>query len=446
MKCKNCGAAIPEGYLYCEKCGQEVQIVPDYNPLDDVLTAQVKGALEEEPSNRTRNRIPIENLKNSNGMISYTMNIPLPNAEDQTEHHLTEKRREEKERLRRDEQRKERAESIRQSELRERKHQEERARRRRENELKRKKQKAKKRMRILIGIGVVVILGALGYFIYLNTYYGLVRGGNRYLNQKDYRQAEEKFQQAMKQDDAKADAYNGLAEVYIAQNEPDTAEDYYLKAISKYPGNVELYRGCIEFYQQTDQLSKIPVLLDECEDDGVLDDLNMYVSNEPKFSLEEKTYDEVQELSLTSKGQKIYYTTDGTEPTTASAVYETPIQIGEGTTTISAISVNDEGVPSIVVSKTYVVEYPVADAPAVSPSTGYYERQMQITIQVPSGYTAYYTISSADGEIETPTAASTKYTGPIDMPEGNHIFCAVLVDGKGRLSEIKKMNYELILQ
>ena len=166
----------------------------------------------------------------------------------------------------------------------------------------------------------------------------------------------------------------------------------------------------------------------------------------PKFSLEEKTYDEVQELSLTSKGQKIYYTTDGTEPTTASAVYETPIQIGEGTTTISAISVNDEGVPSIVVSKTYVVEYPVADAPAVSPSTGYYERQMQITIQVPSGYTAYYTISSADGEIETPTAASTKYTGPIDMPEGNHIFCAVLVDGKGRLSEIKKMNYELILQ
>ncbi|RGS81713.1 chitobiase/beta-hexosaminidase C-terminal domain-containing protein [Coprococcus sp. AF21-14LB] len=301
-------------------------------------------------------------------------------------------------------------------------------------------------MRILIVIGVVVILGALGYFIYLNTYYGLVRGGNRYLNQKDYRQAEEKFQQAMKQDDAKADAYNGLAEVYIAQNEPDTAEDYYLKAISKYPGNVELYRGCIEFYQQTDQLSKIPVLLDECEDDGVLDDLNMYVSNEPKFSLEEKTYDEVQELSLTSKGQKIYYTTDGTEPTTASAVYETPIQIGEGTTTISAISVNDEGVPSIVVSKTYVVEYPVADAPAVSPSTGYYERQMQITIQVPSGYTAYYTISSADGEIETPTAASTKYTGPIDMPEGNHIFCAVLVDGKGRLSEIKKMNYELILQ
>lgn len=446
MKCKNCGAAIPEGYLYCEKCGQEVQIVPDYNPLDDVLTAQVKGALEEEPSNRTRNRIPIENLKNSNGMISYTMNIPLPNAEDQPEHHLTEKRREEKERLRRDEQRKERAESIRQSELRERKHQEERARRRRENELKRKKQKAKKRMRILIGIGVVVILGALGYFIYLNTYYGLVRGGNRYLNQKNYRQAEEKFQQAMKQDDAKADAYNGLAEVYIAQNEPDTAEDYYLKAISKYPGNVELYRGCIEFYQQTDQLSKIPVLLDECEDDGVLDDLNMYVSNEPKFSLEEKTYDEVQELSLTSKGQKIYYTTDGTEPTTASTVYEAPLQIGEGTTTISAISVNDEGVPSVVVSKTYVVEYPVADAPAVSPSTGYYERQMQITIQVPSGYTAYYTISNADGEIETPTAASTKYTGPIDMPEGNHIFCAVLVDGKGRLSEIKKMNYELILQ
>ena len=94
MKCKNCGATIPEGYLYCEKCGQEVQIVPDYNPLDDVLTAQVKGALEEEPSNRTRNKIPIENLKNSNGMISYTMNIPLPNTEDQPESHLSREKRE----------------------------------------------------------------------------------------------------------------------------------------------------------------------------------------------------------------------------------------------------------------------------------------------------------------------------------------------------------------
>ncbi len=37
MKCKKCGAEIPQGYLYCSVCGAEVQLVPDYNLLDEDL-------------------------------------------------------------------------------------------------------------------------------------------------------------------------------------------------------------------------------------------------------------------------------------------------------------------------------------------------------------------------------------------------------------------------
>lgn len=36
MKCQKCGMDIPEGKLYCEKCGSAVQMVPDYNPVDDI--------------------------------------------------------------------------------------------------------------------------------------------------------------------------------------------------------------------------------------------------------------------------------------------------------------------------------------------------------------------------------------------------------------------------
>lgn len=36
MKCQKCGADIPEGKFYCENCGNAVQIVPDYNPADDI--------------------------------------------------------------------------------------------------------------------------------------------------------------------------------------------------------------------------------------------------------------------------------------------------------------------------------------------------------------------------------------------------------------------------
>ena len=45
MKCRYCKAEIPEGELYCKKCGREVQIVPDYNPLEDVLAREVKGSV-----------------------------------------------------------------------------------------------------------------------------------------------------------------------------------------------------------------------------------------------------------------------------------------------------------------------------------------------------------------------------------------------------------------
>ena len=47
MRCTHCNAIIPEGWMRCPRCGKDVQIVPDYNPLDDVLTQEVKGSVED---------------------------------------------------------------------------------------------------------------------------------------------------------------------------------------------------------------------------------------------------------------------------------------------------------------------------------------------------------------------------------------------------------------
>ena len=46
MRCTHCGANIPDDQMICPECGAEVQIVPDYNPLDDVLTREVRGSVE----------------------------------------------------------------------------------------------------------------------------------------------------------------------------------------------------------------------------------------------------------------------------------------------------------------------------------------------------------------------------------------------------------------
>ena len=35
MKCPNCGEKLKKDFLYCEKCGEEIQIVPDFEPEVD---------------------------------------------------------------------------------------------------------------------------------------------------------------------------------------------------------------------------------------------------------------------------------------------------------------------------------------------------------------------------------------------------------------------------
>ena len=45
MRCTHCGAMIPDDMLYCPECHMEVQIVPDYNPLEDVLEMCIRDRL-----------------------------------------------------------------------------------------------------------------------------------------------------------------------------------------------------------------------------------------------------------------------------------------------------------------------------------------------------------------------------------------------------------------
>ena len=183
----------------------------------------------------------------------------------------------------------------------------------------------------------------------------------------------------------------------------------------------EAAKACMDFYLKSDQNMEIPELLDSVND-SMLEKLSDYVVDEPKFSLEDSTtYDDVQKLLLTADKDTIYYTTDGTDPDLTSTKYTSEgIQISEGETTIKAIAVNKKGVPSAIGKKTYTVEFPVEDAPAVSPSTGQYDEAVPIEVKVPEGYTAYYTTDGTD-----PTTASTKYTGPIDMPKGETLFKVV---------------------
>ena len=439
MKCANCGADIPAGMLICPDCGTEVQMVPDYNPLDDVLTREVKGSVED----------VTRPLPNSSGQVQQQRN----RSRQQPQNSTRVLSQGELDRIRSNQMRTSQKSNYRGRDT----VGEERIRptgrdtraqqtdyrtadeRRRQKALRMQQAKKKRRNTMIVIMVILVAVGISGILLYQNSYSGTLNKAEKAYQSSEYSKAIRYYNLAIAKDNTRATAYVGLSKVYIAQDELDKAENMFLNAIDSQPENADLYEALAQFYIKTDQADKISGTLDGSSK-NVLKEMSDYVSNMPEFSLEEGTYTEVQQVSLSGNG-KIYYTTDGNEPTTDSTLYTEPILIEDGTVVIKAICVNKKGIPSLVATKTYQVEIPIEDAPAVTPSTGQYTSATQISITVPEGYTAYYTMDNT-----TPTTASTQYTGPIDMPEGQTIFSAILVNKNGKTTQVTKRNYVLNLQ
>ena len=129
----------------------------------------------------------------------------------------------------------------------------------------------------------------------------------------------------------------------------------------------------------------------------------------PTFSVAAGTYAAAQTVALadTTTGATIYYTTNGTTPTTASAKYTAPIVVS-ATETIEAIAVDTGYTNSIVASAKYTIETPAA-TPVFSVAAGTYTAAQSVTItDAAAGAAIYYTTNGT-----APTAASTKYKGAV---------------------------------
>ncbi len=104
--------------------------------------------------------------------------------------------------------------------------------------------------------------------------------------------------------------------------------------------------------------------------------------------------------------RRFNYTTDGTAPTTASAVYAGAITVN-ASKTVQAIAVASGYTGSAVASAAYVITVPAAATPTFTPAAGTYSTAQSVTISdATPGATIYYTTNGA-----TPTTASAVYGG-----------------------------------
>jgi uncharacterized protein YidB (DUF937 family) len=135
----------------------------------------------------------------------------------------------------------------------------------------------------------------------------------------------------------------------------------------------------------------------------------------PTFSPGAGTYTGPQSVTISeaTPSATVFYTANGTTPTTASTMYTGPITVNSSQT-LQAVAVASGLTNSGVGSATYNIQQSgggTAATPTFAPAAGTYTGAQSVTItDATSGARIYYTTNGT-----TPTTASAVYTGPLSV-------------------------------
>jgi hypothetical protein len=147
----------------------------------------------------------------------------------------------------------------------------------------------------------------------------------------------------------------------------------------------------------------------------------------PTFNPAGGTYGTAQAVTISdaTPGASIFFTTNGTTPTTSSTAYTGPITVN-ASQTINAIAVASGFTPSAVGSASYIIQIQVpAATPTFSPAGGTYSTTQAVTISdTTPGASIFYTTNGT-----TPTTSSTLYSGVITVSSSETINAIAVASG-----------------
>ncbi|MCH5258301.1 MAG: chitobiase/beta-hexosaminidase C-terminal domain-containing protein [Lachnospiraceae bacterium] len=385
MKCPHCGNELKEGYLICEKCGEEIQIVPDFEPeIENSITETLStlAALQEGEDTQAKSREDEETGKND-------LQEPAVTAEDG------------------------------------------------------------RKIWVAVSLIVILIVALISYGAYayhVRTIDYRISKAREYAANGSYAEAIDCLEKAYEDYPDVAQILFLEADYYYLQQDNVLAVQVLYRIIERgdfsHEDLEEAYNKIITIYANQGLYGQINELLRNCPEIEIVNMFQSYLALEPEFSYVEGSYAEVIPLKLSSNtAGTIYYTMDGTKPTKNSLIYTAPIFLESGEYTISAFFINDYGIESEIVSKTYIINLSVPSAPEIALYSGEYTEPMMIAVEEIEGCKVYYTTDESD-----PTVDSVPYTGPIPMPLGKTLFKFVNISDEGVSSEITTRTYVLTLR
>ena len=145
-----------------------------------------------------------------------------------------------------------------------------------------------------------------------------------------------------------------LAQQYKSTGNYTKAEFTLSNAIAD-GGTAELYIELCKTYVEQDKLLDAVRMLDNIEDPELKTELDALRPAAPVLSPEPGFYNEYVELAITGGSGTLYFSTEGTYPTTDSQPYSSPVELGAGETKVLALTVADNGLVSPLTAATYTV-------------------------------------------------------------------------------------------
>lgn len=387
MVCPKCGNKLADGNMYCEICGEEIMIVPDFEPeiensMIDALS-DVVDHIEAENKAETEVLDELKKLTQNDGTNTKSIKASkdvyvIPKS-------------------------------------------------------------------VVFKAGIIVVALILIAFVVIginiyqdNSYDYQLKCGDEAKNKGLYEEAVEYYEKAYKLNKTSSEAIKRIALVYENYENTDKAEQAYRKAV-EFDGDLEAVEALINLYINDENYNEAYAVLYYYGNDSLKEKYNKFAVESPVFSLEEGVYDEMKELVLSVDCEgSIYYTLDGAEPGSDCNLYEGPIILRNGNYKVNAICVNDYGVCSQAVLKEYDIRTNVPDAPIVNLADGTYDVPQLIRITVPLNSNVYYTTDGSE-----PGVGSAIYTDPIAIPTGQSVYKFIAVNELGNTSEVIVCKYDL---
>ncbi len=384
MKCPHCGSDMQPEQVFCEKCGKERLLVPVFEP-------EIEDSVAESMSTIVQELSPDEQPDDGQEKTAEKQsNTEWADEDDLAKHH-----------------------GIRQVSF-----------------------------LVTAVVLVIVLISAFSIYFYMYTENSYEYQYERALSAYEEGQLEEALSLAdrcLEIDNTSFDAKMLKISIYQQQGEKDKVVDRVLALLETNPERQELYNILIPIYIEREQYQKINELLMECPLQQITEKYADYLALPPEFEPDSGVFDSTLSLKLIAGGTgTIYYTLDGSEPNKYSSRYTAPIRLVAGEYNVTVVYVNNYGLSSEIVTKTYIINNDIELVPELSADSGNYDVPVVISVSVPNEeYSVYYTTDGSN-----PTMDSNIYSAPFFMPLGHSEYRFLMVDIEGNESEIVSRSYD----